>query len=387
MTSTARHLGQGWRWWLVSGLGLGLCLPLGACSWRAPQPKAQTAKPVQGGVTFSDVVLAQTDEKGKVLWRFQAKGVTSNDQQQQVTATHLKGQLYEGGKPLFDVVAERGTLFQTSQQMRLQGKIQVLDRQRRLQFRGREAQWDPQKGVLTVRDRLTVTHPQLQLQANQLEASRQGRWVTVTGNVVMQTRSNRPRPLQLNANQALWKVDEQSFQAGVATEGEQQPTVKVTYGPEKNQTTALAGEAQANLKTGLVTLRRPVQLSTGTLTLTSRELLWDTIAQRISTQALLQIQDPRRQVTILANRGALEQQQNLVKLEGNVEVTRKDRARLTSDRLLWNTSTEQIEALGNVNYAQASPVFNLKGEKAVGKLESQTLQISGGDVVTEIIPQ
>jgi hypothetical protein len=39
-----------------------------------------------------------------------------------------------------------------------------------------------------------------------------------------------------------------------------------------------------------------------------------------------------------------------------------------------------------VNYVQASPAFTLRGPRAVGKLEDQTLRISGGDVVTEILP-
>jgi lipopolysaccharide assembly outer membrane protein LptD (OstA) len=125
----------------------------------------------------------------------------------------------------------------------------------------------------------------------------------------------------------------------------------------------------------------------GDLILTSRTLTWETLAGRISSRNLLQLQDPRRQVTVLANGGSLNQAQNLVDLQGKVEVRGlKDRARLTSDRLLWNTKTERIEALGNVSYGQESPGFTLRGPRAVGRLEAQTLRISGGDVVTEILP-
>jgi lipopolysaccharide assembly outer membrane protein LptD (OstA) len=125
----------------------------------------------------------------------------------------------------------------------------------------------------------------------------------------------------------------------------------------------------------------------GDAILTSRELRWDTLAGRISTRELLQLQDPRRQVTILANGGSVEQARNLVDLQGKVEITGlKDRARLSSDRLLWNTKTERIEALGNVNYVQETPAFTLRGPQAVGKIEEQTLRISGGNVVTEILP-
>jgi lipopolysaccharide assembly outer membrane protein LptD (OstA) len=149
----------------------------------------------------------------------------------------------------------------------------------------------------------------------------------------------------------------------------------------------LAGTVQANLESGVVVLNNPVQVEADGLTLTSRTLTWDTRAQRIFTQELFQIRDLRRQVSVLANQGSLEQRQGLVDLQGKVEVTGlRDRAQLTTDQLLWNTKTQRIEAIGNVNYVQASPAFTLRGPKAVGKIESQTIRISGGNVVTEIVP-
>jgi hypothetical protein len=68
--------GKPGRWVRFGTQGLvGLfCLQLSACSWRAPQSSKSTTKSVQGGVSFSDVVLAQTDVKGRLLWKFQAKG-------------------------------------------------------------------------------------------------------------------------------------------------------------------------------------------------------------------------------------------------------------------------------------------------------------------------
>jgi LPS export ABC transporter protein LptC len=134
-------------------------------------------------------------------------------------------------------------------------------------------------------------------------------------------------------------------------------------------------------------LRSPVRLSMGSLTLTSRSVTWDTQAQKLSSPELLQIQDPLRQISVFANRGTLEQPRNLLDLQGKVEVTGlRDRARLTTDRLLWNTQNQRIEARGNVNYIQESPAFTLRGPRAVGRLEEQTIRINGPDVVTEIVP-
>jgi lipopolysaccharide assembly outer membrane protein LptD (OstA) len=382
------------RWVRFGTQGLvGLfCLQLSACSWRAPQASKSTAKPVQGGVSFSDVVLAQADVKGKLLWKFQAKGVTSGEGQQVAAAQSIKGQLYEAGKPLFDIAAEQATVKQATQQVSLQGKIQVTDRLHRVVFRGREAHWNPQTGQLMVRSGLMVTHPQLRLWANELKASKKGSLIQVKGSVVMETLAGadpqKNQRIRLKANQALWNVAQQKFQAGVALGNEQQPTVQIEQlNPVGEKSVALAGDATADLKRGVVALSSPVRLTMGDVTLTSRELTWETVAGRIFTRELLQLQDPRRQVTVLANGGSVEQAQNLVNFQGKVEVTGlKDRARLTSDKLLWNTKTERIEALGNVNYVQENPAFTLRGPRAVGTIKEQTLRISGGDVVTEIMP-
>jgi Lipopolysaccharide-assembly, LptC-related len=391
--------------WMVSAqhwvsntlwVGLGLYCTLSACSWRAPQQKPPTTKAVEGGVALSNVVLARSDAKGQLLWKFQAQGLTYGDRQQVAKAKTIKGQLYEAGRPVFDIAAEGGTVRQTNQQVRLEGKIQVADRQHKALFQGREAQWNPASGRLTIRNGLAVTHPQLQLWANELQASKRGREVKVTGNVLMETRTKengKPRRIRLRADQALWAVDRDTFKAGSVSDNSQQPTVQIERidlskdNNPKDKALALSGEALANLKTGVVLLRSPVRLSMGSLTLTSREIAWDTQAQKLSSPELLQIQDPLRQVSVFANQGTLAQPQNLLDLQGKVEVTGlRDRARLTSDRLLWNTQNQRIEARGNVNYIQESPAFKLRGPKAVGRLEEQTIRIDGPDVVTEIVP-
>jgi lipopolysaccharide assembly outer membrane protein LptD (OstA) len=376
------------------GIGFALCLAiaqLSACSWRAPTSRQSAqVKPVEGGVAFSKVVLAQADAKGKLLWKFQAQGVSYSEGQQVANAKTLKGQLFEAGRPIFDIAAEGGTVRQTSQQVRIQGNIRVVDRRRKVLFRGKEAQWNAQSGQLLVQNGLTVSHPKLQVWGNELQATKQGREVRVTGNVVMETRTAQDqeggRRVRLKTNQATWKVDEQTFQTG-SVGATDQPSVSIEQIGASEKSVALAGTAQANLENGLITLLSPVQLQLGSMTLTSRALTWDTRSQKLTANELVQIQDPRNQLSILANRGTLERARNLVDLQGNVEVKGlRNNARLHSEQLLWNTSTQRIEATGNVNYEQASPNLTLRGPKAVGKIADQTLRMSGGDVVTEIIP-
>jgi lipopolysaccharide assembly outer membrane protein LptD (OstA) len=381
----------------ISQIGIsqiGICFALGAvaqlsaCSWRAPKPQAATSKSVEGGVAFSKVVLAQADAKGKLLWKFQAQGVTYGEGQQVAQAKTLKGQLFEAGRPLFDIAAEGGTIRQQNQQVRLQGNIRVVDRQHRILFRGKEAQWNGQSGQLLVQNGLTVSQSKLQIWGNQLQTSKQGREVRVTGNVVMETRTadQTQRRLRLKTNQALWLVNDQVIQVG-ATGTENQPSVTAEQLGASEKTAALAGTAQANLKNGQITLFSPAKLQSGPVTLTSRVLTWDTQSQKLIANELLQILDSRNQLSVLANRGTLDQPSNLVDLQGKVEVRGlRNASSLSAEQLLWNIATQRIEANGNVSYVQTGPNLTLHGPKAVGRVTDQTLRVSGGDVVTEIIP-
>ena len=361
--------------------------PLSAC-WRAPIRQATPGKLVEGGVKFSKVVLAQANAKGKLLWKFQAQGVTYGEGQQLARAKTLKGQLFEAGQLLFDLTAEQGTIRQMKQQVRLQGDIRVTDRRRSVVFRGQEALWNGETGQLSIQKGLTVTYPKGQLWGDELQASKQGREVRIKKNVTLETRAEQSgeHRVRLRANQVLWRVDQQTLVAGTQDDSTK-PSVEVEQLKTSQKTTALAGEAQANLQSGLITLLSPARIQVGTLALTSRTLVWDTRAQKLTANELLEIADPVRQISILASRGTLEQGRNQVDLTGNVEVKGlRNQAALTSELLLWDTQTQRIEASGNVSYTQASPALTLRGPKAVGKMTDQTLRVSGGDVVTEIIP-
>ncbi len=345
-------------------------------------------------MTLSNVVLAKTNDQGKLLWKLQARGVTYGQTQQVVNANALQGQLYQAGKPVFDLTAQRGQVQQTDKTIRLQGNVKVVDRKRKLVFKGREANWNPQDGVLEVNKDLTVTHPEVQVWANTLTASNQGQTVRVAGNVVMETRRGRGASdqarLRLKTDRATWQVDRQSLRAGTPAADAQQASVQIERLNSGNtQDSAFAGEVEADFKAGVLVLRRPAHLTVGRspVTLTAPELSWDTKRQRLSAPGMLRVEDRRQQVTIIANRGVYDQGQNLIDLQGDVEVVGlRDRARLTTDQLFWQPESQSIEALGNVNYVSPSPAFQVRGPRAVGKIAEQTIRVSGGNVVTEIVP-
>jgi LPS export ABC transporter protein LptC len=366
-------------------LGL-IILGLAGCSWRAPKTQT-TVKPVQGGVSLSNAVLTQTNADGQLLWKIAAKDVTYGEDQQQLRAKALQGQLYQEGRPLFDIVAGAGSATEKNQQIRLKGNIQVKDRRQNVIFSGREATWNPKSGLLSVRSGLTVTHPQVKLWADELQVTQRGRQVRIQGKVLAESRDQR---LRVRTPRALWLPEQQILDAGLADDTAQQPSIEIErFQGKARQGRALAGQVRANFKTGLVTLKNPaqLQLESSALLLTSRELRWDTRQDRLSSPELLKLEDRRQKISALANTGSFDLTRNLIDLQGKVEVIGlQDRAQLKANRFLWKTDTQRIEALGDVNYVQESPPFTLKGPRAVGRIAEQTVRVTGGEVVTEIIP-
>jgi lipopolysaccharide assembly outer membrane protein LptD (OstA) len=121
---------------------------------------------------------------------------------------------------------------------------------------------------------------------------------------------------------------------------------------------------------------------------TSNSLLWNLEANTVQSDQPVQIVHPTEGVTLTANQGRMDLNQEVVYLNQNVQVVgQRNSARLTSDQLTWQVPTQQVEAVGNVRYSQLNPTMTLQGERADGRLENQTVVVSGGRVVTEIIPE
>ena len=124
------------------------------------------------------------------------------------------------------------------------------------------------------------------------------------------------------------------------------------------------------------------------MVITSQRLVWDLAQKLLRSPQLMEVRHPQQGITVLAEQGTFDQGKQLATLRGRVEATGvQNQTRLSTNQLIWNVATQQLAAQGNVHYQQTSPRFTLKGQRAIGQIQDQTIQISGGNVVTEIIPE
>ncbi|MGD1895938.1 MAG: LPS export ABC transporter periplasmic protein LptC [Phormidesmis sp.] len=153
-------------------------------------------------------------------------------------------------------------------------------------------------------------------------------------------------------------------------------------------------KGQVELAENIVTLSEGVQLDslTESLTVNGEQAVWDVDAETVAMDQPVDIKQPERQITAAANQASLDLAEQIIYLTGDVRaVSAKNDARLNADSVVWETTTQQVEAEGNVRYQQADdPDISIAGPRAIGNIEAGTLAIEGGsegDVVTEIVPE
>ena len=87
---------------------------------------------------------------------------------------------------------------------------------------------------------------------------------------------------------------------------------------------------------------------------------------------------------------AIDLSKNVATLTGNAHgVATRNQANLRADRLTWQIDNQQIVGTGNVRYQQQDPTLTLTGVKGVGKLQDQSVVVTGNSqqlVETQIIP-
>lgn len=364
-----------WGWqlsFLVVLVGIGAC---NRPRVSAPKPRPQ----VDAGIGFQNITLKQTNNVGQLLWQIQAKQATYGENQQVAQVKGIDGELFQDGKPVFKVSADQGQVRQDGKMILLQGKIIVTDLETQAVFKGQEVEWRPGADLLTISNNLSVSHPQVQLWAKVLRVNRRrDRWVA-EGAVVAETRQPK---LRLKTEQAVWQSDQGqiAFDAGLEVE---------TLGEQGREATAQGGRAAIDLAAGTVTLEAPAQVNLvqPNLEVRGEQLVWNFNQQTLRGDRGVKIDAPTQTLTLRGDRVFVEQLQQRLQVSGAVRALRqRDQAVLTTDQLTWLMAAEEIQAEGNVTYEQDQPRLSLRGTRAVGNLQEQILQVSGGEVVTEIVP-
>ncbi|AFY86964.1 protein of unknown function DUF1239 [Chroococcidiopsis thermalis PCC 7203] len=343
------------------------------------QAPSSPPQQVQRDLTFNDVILEQSDKQGKLFWKVKSKQATYSKDRKTAQVENPVGQLFQDGKPVYDITAKTGEIQQDGAKLLLKGEIVAKAPAYNLVLRGNELEWQPNQDLLIVRDRLTGEHPQMQTVAQEARVrSRAGIVEFLNGVQATAKESN----VQMQTEQLTWQFRAQKLIGD-------RPIKFDRYQNHKITDRGTAGRGEYDLKTNIATLAQNAQISLQEppLQVNGNSLKWNVDTKTVIADQPVRVVQRQQQVTVSGDRGRLETEKQVAYMNGNVKGVGQKQQTVTSDALTWYIETQQMEATGNVVYQQFQPPATLKGQKAVGKLDAQNFVVSGGRVSTQFVPQ
>src|SRR5579883_2167584 len=369
---------------------LTFCLIIGlfACgdqTNKVTKSSAETpsAHNVDSNLNFFDVTLEQADEVGRPIWKVRAKRAKYTKEKQLGQAESPYGELYQDGKVIYQVQGQQADIKEDGKQLILRGKIVATDPHNGVVMRGNELEWRPKEDLLIVRDKLNVTHKQLQAVAQEARVKTREQHMEFNGGVV--ANSIQPQ-VQMRTEHLIWQIKEEKLVGD-------RPIKIDRY--QNNQITdrGKGDTAEVNLKTKIATVNKnaQIELLDPPMQIASNSMSWNLKTETIITNTPVRVFHRAKNLTVTANQGEMQMQQNTVYLTGNVNSIGQRGQTLHSNTLTWYLNTNLLAAQGNVVYHQVDPPLSFTGQQASGNLEQENIVVNGGNsggrVFTQIIPK
>lgn len=337
----------------------------------------------ESNFTFQGVALEQFDEKGQPIWKVNAKQAKYTKEKQIGEAENPYGELYQDGKIVYKITAQKADIRQDGKQLFLKGKIVATDPANGVVLRGNELEWKPKEDLLIVRNQLNGTHKQLQAVAQEAKVKTREQRIDFSGGVV--AKSVEPN-LQMRTEHLTWMIKQEKLIGDRTMQIDRFKNNKVT---DRGRGDA----AEIFLKTEIVKITKNafIELLDPLVQIASNSMTWNVKAENIKTDAPLKVVHRAENITVSGNRGELKIPQNTVYVRGDVRGIGQKGQSIQSNNLTWFLDKQLVEASGNVIYGQTDPQFTFKGETATGNFKTENVVVKGGSsgdrVITEIIPQ
>ncbi|MEL7331697.1 MAG: LPS export ABC transporter periplasmic protein LptC [Cyanobacteria bacterium J06560_2] len=424
-----------YRWLFVVAAIVVLTFGLRACFFDDGLADIEPQEAIDAELTLQSVTLEQPDEDGTLLWRLKAESVNYIPDTQRADLIQLEGEFFQAGEVIYTVEANEGEVLQNGNTLFLRGDLVATGRENELTLEGEKLKWLPKRDLLVMgefedsdefedapaseltpdettnlstndeltpdalqllestppltSDKAPVTgfNPQIKAVARIVKVNNKENRVELTGGVSAESKES---PwLLFQSDSLLWFTDREIIEANQPLKVEQFDSDQYELVTDR----LVGNKGQVELAENKVTLSEAVQLDSLTqpLTVKSKQAVWEVEAERVVMAQPVDIEQPERQITAQANRAELDLAEQVIVLAGDVKAVGKENdSRLAADSVTWQTTTQQIQAEGNVSYQQADdPDISIAGPRATGNLETGIVVIEGGEsgeVVTEIIP-
>lgn len=369
---------------------LGLLLLTAACTPRKSVPPEEGSLPF----VFRSLNLRQQNPRGGPAWELTSPEARYDLRRRVAQAMRPRGVIYVDGKARFRLAADSGTVINDGEVILLEGSVRLeqqgaqptLIRASRLRWipsrelmeidRHPEA-FDPHSRIVSRRARFLIDRDRLELRGSpQLQ-----RWARSI-DPFREAKRGRPE-IVVTATQADWQPAAGKLTASGPVRAVRRP---MGFPPDRPAQTLTATALEGNTIEQRFTLRAPVQVSdpVDQIRLDARDLRIDVREQWISTDLPFEA----RRGTTLARGTSLR----VRAAEQTVEIPagcflEQPGERLRASRCSWNWQNQAIEAQGNVELDRQSNPRSVRGQQLKGRLGAQGwVQVSspGSRVVSRI---
>jgi LPS export ABC transporter protein LptC len=373
--------------WLGKGFILYLLIHLSACQPPDPVPQKEAEQPTQeeldSRLTLNNATLEQANAQGQTLWKIQVNKATYSKDKKTAHLEKVKGNLYQDGKVVLYVSADKGLIEEDGKKIFLRENITGTDPRNGVVIRGDEVEWHPQENVFMIRKNLRGTHAKLQASAKEGRYYTKQQRLELIGDILATIKEP---ALQLKTNYLSWDIKNQFVRGD-------QPLTIVRFKDKTITDQISANLVLANLKEGIATLQNNVQYKSfdPPVQIATNQVSWNYKARLIGANSPVKIFQYKDNITVTGNRAHVDLNQKMTILsEGVQSINQSQPSKLYSNQLVWNMDTQMVEASGNVIYEQANPKMNFTGETAIGIIKNNSLILNGNTsdrVVTEIYPE
>jgi LPS export ABC transporter protein LptC len=399
-----------------AGIAILLCcgLVLSGCGGGKKDLSADSPA-TENQLSIDNFSLEQSNAQGKLWWKMKAKKASYTIDRKVAQVKDLAGELYQDGQVIMKLSAQTADVIQDGEKVTLRGDVTTTETRNQLVVVSQELEWQPNQDLLTISKGVRATHPKAQMTGDRgTYISRQQRLelfdkivaVAPAENIRLQTSyllwdvatanisGNQPVRIdrfkegkqieQVNADSISYNIDKQVAKLGGSS--------KVKFNSIEQAMKVEANSATWEIQPNIVALQDKIRFD-GTkpvVRVTSNGARWNIKQQLITANNALEIFDQAEQATFTANSGSLDLAKNTAVLNGNARgSSTRNQAKIQAEKITWDITTQQITGKGQIRYQQTDPTLKVNGAEALGKLQDQSVVVTGNGkdfVETQIIP-
>jgi LPS export ABC transporter protein LptC len=373
--------------YVKGGLLLILLFSLCACQNQQRQEETDsnpspTSEP-ENRLVLNNATLEQPDDKGQPLWKIQVERANYSPDRKMAQISKIRGNLYQDGKVVLQVSADAGEIYQDGEKIFLRKNIIATDPRNKTVIRSDEVEWRPKEDLLTIRQNLRGSHPRLDATATEGKYYTRQERLELIGNIVATAKNPR---LQLKTERLVWNIPQEKLTGD-------RPLTMVRYQDNTITDRLTAKRAEFNLKLSTTTARENVEYRSvePAIQIAGNIVTWNYKTRLVLSSQPIRIFHYKEMVTLTGNQAQVDLTKEVARLKGGVQgSSTRNQTKLYAREMTWYIPAQRVEAIGNVIYEQLNPQISLTGEKAVGRLQDNSVVVSGNPqdrVVTEIVPE